>query len=86
MFSWFSMSRPRLTQKDVSAPGTRQIEPKTVIDTMEALGILIADPALNRKREKLKDAYEAIQKEAATPQTIRNYLQEITKKLDKAKN
>lgn len=82
MFSWYSVSSPRITQRDVSQPGQRQLTPETVIDTLEALAILIADPALNRRRETLKDAYEATQPDGAKPRTIRNYLQEILDKLD----
>ena len=82
MFSWFSVSNPRFTQNDVSQPGQRQLRPDTIVDTLEALAILVADPALNRKRESLKDAYEAVQPESAKPKTIRAYLEEILGKLD----
>lgn len=82
MFSWYSVSSPRITQADVSQPGQRQLKPETVINTLEALAILIADPALNRRRETLKDAYEATQPDGAKPRTVRNYLQEIIDKLD----
>lgn len=82
MFSWYSTSAVRTTQKDVSKPGQRQIKPKTIIDTMEALTILIADPALNRKREALPNAYEAEQVSSPNPMTVRHYLQEILNKLD----
>lgn len=82
MFSWYSISRPRITQGDVSQPGQRQLAPETVINTLEALAILIADPALNRRRETLKDAFEAAQTDKAKPRTIRSYLQEIVDKLN----
>lgn len=82
MFSWYSVSRPRITQGDVSQPGQRQLTPDTIINTLEALAILVADPALNRKRESLKDAFEATQPSGAKPRAIRNYLQEILAKLD----
>lgn len=81
MFSWYSMSRPRITEADVSSPGQRQLKPETVINTLEALAILIADPALNRKRESLADAYEALQPNDAKPRTIRSYLQDILEKV-----
>ena len=77
MFSWFSVSGVRTTSFDVSAPGQRQIQPKEMIDTLEALGILIGDPALNRKRESFTGALEATQPEKALPKTIRNYLEEL---------
>jgi|LakMenEpi03Aug12_release.lakeMendotaPanAssembly.Ray.scaffolds.fasta_scaffold381458_2 hypothetical protein len=84
MFSWYSVSSPRITTKDVSQPGQRQLKPETITDTLEALAILVADPALNRRRETLKGAYEALQPDSAQPRTVRNYLQEIIGKLDKA--
>lgn len=82
MFSWYSTSAVRATKKDVSKPGQRQIKPETIIDTMEALAILIADPALNRKRETISNAYEAEQVSSPNPMTVRHYLQEILNKLD----
>ena len=82
MFSWFSTSAVRTTQKDVSRPAQRQIKPETIVNTMEALAILIADPALNRKREALPNAYEAEQVSSPTPQTIRHYLHQILSKLE----
>ena len=82
MFSWYSVSSPRITQGDVSQPGQRQLTPETVIGTLEALAILIADPALNRKRESFTDAYEATQSGLVMPRTIRSYLQEILTNVD----
>lgn len=81
MFSWFSVSAPRFTTKDVSKPGKRQVSPETVTNTLEALAILIADPALNRKRETLDGAYEAEQLAQPHPKSIRNYLDEILSRL-----
>lgn len=83
MFSWYSTSAVRQTRKDVSKPGQRQIRPVTIIDTMEALAILIADPALNRKRETLPNAFEAEQVSSPNPYTIRHYLHEILDKMKK---
>ena len=82
MFSWYSTSAVRTTTRDVSKPGQRQIRPETIVDTMEALAILVADPALNRKREALPNAFEAEQVSSPTPQTIRHYLHEILNKLE----
>ncbi len=81
MFSWFSVSAPRFTQHDVSTPGTRQLGAEIITDTLEALAIVIADPALNRRREALRDAYESEQIEQANPRTIRNYLEDILARL-----
>lgn len=86
MFSWYSISKPRVFYKDVKKrdkkkTGLRAFTANDVVGTLEALSILIADPALNRKRETLKQAVEAIQKEQPNPKTIRNYLEEILEKL-----
>ena len=81
MFSWYSLSAPRFTRGDVTIPGTRFSSPDVVIDTMEALAILIADPKLNRKRESLRGAHEATQVGSDHPHTIRHYLEQILLKL-----
>jgi hypothetical protein len=77
MFSWYGISNPRFTGKDVSDPGDRSIGPNEIICGLEALAILIADPALNRKRESLSTAYYAEQPKDAKPRTIRSYLEEL---------
>ena len=79
MFSWFSLSTVATTQNRVRAPGMRQVRPKTITDTLEALAILIADPALNRKRETLPGALHAEQVKNPHPKTIRRYLEDILK-------
>ena len=81
MFSGYSVSSPRTTQLDVAQPGQRQVNPDTVVSTLEALAILVADPSLNRKRESLQDAFEAFQPDNANPRMIRSYLEEILEKL-----
>lgn len=81
MFSWFSVSGVRTTSFDVSKPGQRQVGPNVMIDTLEALGILIADPSLNRKRESLEGAFEAVQPDNALPKTIRSYLEDLLEKV-----
>jgi hypothetical protein len=84
MFSWFSVSSPRFTQLDVSTPGIRQLGPQIIVDTLEALAIVIADPALNRRREALRDAYEAEQSSQAHPRTMRSYFEEVLARLPAA--
>ena len=81
MFSWFSVAAPRFSRNDVSAPGKRTVAAKTVVDSLEALSILIADPSLNRKRESLEGAFVAFQPKKANPKAVRAYLEEILKKL-----
>lgn len=86
MFSWYSTSNYRRTKNDLSVAGQRNLNPETIISTLEALAILIADPPLNRKRESLPNAVEVEQAESPHPQTIRHYLQEIMRKLDAGSN
>lgn len=82
MFSWFSTSTVNTTNPGVRKPGQRQLKPETVVDTLEALAILIADPPLNRRRESITDAAEAEQVQTPHPKSIRDYLEEILKKLE----
>ncbi len=81
MFSWYSTCTHKVGDNKLRKTGTRQLSPETVINTLEAIAILIADPALNRKRESLPDAFEAIQVVDPHPHTIRNYLEQILEKL-----
>lgn len=81
MFSFFSVSTVNKTTKNTRDPGQRQVTQGVTINSFEALAILIADPSLNRKRERFKDAHEAIQTKQPNPRTERNYYEEIIKKL-----
>jgi hypothetical protein len=83
MFSWFSLSAPRYTELDVSAPGQRQVQPGDVANSLEALAILIADPPLNRRQESLVAAVEATQVASPGPKTIRAYLEEVLAEVKK---
>jgi hypothetical protein len=60
-FSWFSPSI--LTQKGrlKELPSLKTIKPRELVDTLEAFGILIADPHLNRQRMKIPGATEVKQ-------------------------
>ena len=82
MFSLFSLSTMATTYKGVRAPGERQVAAKTLTDTLEALAILVADPALNRKRESLPSAAQAEQVKSPHPRTVRRYLEDILQKLE----
>ncbi len=82
MFSWFSTSTVTTTESRVRDPGQRTVEPGAVINTLEALAILIAAPALNRKRESIPSALNAEQVKTPHPKTIRTYLQLILSRLD----
>jgi len=81
MFSWFSISNITKTGK-ISFPGQRQVSPAIVMDTLEALAILVADPALNRKRESIPSGIEVIQAKSQHPKTVRHYLETILSRLD----
>lgn len=82
MFSWYTQSTINTTSGTLRIPGQRQLRPETVTDTMEALAILMVDPPLNRKRETIPNAFLVDQVAQPFPKTIRNYLEEISKKLD----
>lgn len=86
MFSWFSLSIIRQTKNDVSQPGKRTINPETINNTLEALAIIISDPKLNRRRESIKDAVEAIQSERPDQWTIRHYLEKILENTEPKNN
>jgi hypothetical protein len=81
MFSWYSLSTINTTNPGLRDPGTRQVNPKTLVDTLEALAIGVADPPLNRRRETIPGAREAEQV-GGKPKAIRSYLEEIVGKLD----
>jgi hypothetical protein len=81
MFSWFSISN--ITKKgNISSPGQRQVGPVVVMNTLEALAILVADPALNRKRESIPSGLEVTQSKTPHPKTVRHYLETILSRLD----
>lgn len=83
MFAWFATSTIVATERRVRDPGKRSVEPGTVINTMEALAILVSDPALNRKRETIPQALHAEQVKSPHPKTIRRYLEDILGRLPK---
>lgn len=83
MFSWFALSN--ITKKgNIIPPGQRQVGPAMVMDTLEALAILVADPALNRKRESIPSGIEVTQAKNPHPKTMRHYLETILSRLDEA--
>lgn len=83
MFSWFGTSTVATVEERVRDPGKRSVEPGTVINTLEALAILIADPPLNRKRETVPRAFQAEQVKSPHPKTVRRYLEDILAALSK---
>lgn len=81
MFSWYSVCQASKTTGETKKPGGKHVTMASVIDTLEALGILIADPALNRKRERIPGATEFEQKPSSNPKSVREYLERILAKL-----
>lgn len=75
MFSWYSTST--LREKNVRKPGARQVEPKTVIQTLESLAIALTNPPLNRRYDQLPGARQVEQKKSTHPHTVRHYLEKI---------
>jgi len=76
MFSWYGIDSVKKSGM-LRRAGARRVPPDELIRTIEALGILIADPPLNRKRESLKKAILVDQEKSPHPHTIRHYLQEL---------
>lgn len=81
MFSWYGIDSVKVGGK-LRKAGTRQVSPKLLVNTIEALGILLADPPLNRKRESLDRAIYVEQAKSPHPHTVRSYLQRIVERLD----
>lgn len=76
MFSWYSVSAPSKTKISVNHAGRRVLTLNQMVDTLEAISILITDPPLNRKRESLKGAIE-VDQVGGSLRSIRSYLQEL---------
>jgi hypothetical protein len=81
MFSWYGIDSVK-ADGTLRKAGTRQVSPELLVDTIEALGILLADPPLNRKRESLDRAIYVEQAKSPHPNTVRSYLQNIVDRLD----
>jgi hypothetical protein len=76
MFSWYGIDSVKRSGA-LRPAGARQVPPDELIRTIEALGILIADPPLNRKRESLRKAILVEQQKSPNPHTIRHDLQQL---------
>lgn len=76
MFSWYSLSKPSKTSTSVNLAGGRHLSTKQMVETLEAIAILITDPPLNRKRESLAGAIQ-VEQVGGPLRTIRSYLQEL---------
>lgn len=76
MFSWYSLQKPSKTHQGLNNLGARKLEVKDMVDTLEAITILVTDPPLNRKRESLVGAIE-VEQVGGQIRTIRSYLEEL---------
>ena len=81
MFSWYSVNNANKTNRKVSACQNRQLKLDVAVDTLEALSILITDPPLNRKRNRIPNAREFTQVGKLKPKTNVEYFEEILKTL-----
>ena len=52
-----------------------------MVDTLEAITILITDPPLNRKRESLAGAIE-VEQVGGELRTVRSYLEELVRRCE----
>jgi hypothetical protein len=77
MFSWYGIDTVKKSGA-LRKAGKRQVPPDELVRSIEALGILIADPPLNRRRETLRKAIFVEQSKSPYPHTIRHYLEEIS--------
>jgi hypothetical protein len=80
MFSWYGLKQVNRTGK-LRPHGQRQVSPEIIIGTLESLAILVSDPPLNRKREKLPGAKSVEQVKCPHPKTVRHYLEQILQRL-----
>lgn len=76
MFSWYSLSKPSKTKPTLNLAGGRRLTTKAMVETLEAIAILITDPPLNRRRESLTGAIE-VEQVGGELRTIRSYLEEL---------
>lgn len=81
MFSWYGLKGLTKTGKLQAKAGGKNVTPRVVASTLEAFGILVTDPPLNRKRERLPSAIQVEQKKSPHPNTIRHYLESILERL-----
>jgi hypothetical protein len=70
-----------LRENRLRKPGARQVTPDSIIDTLEALGIALASPPLNRRHNQLPGAREVEQARSPHPNTVRHYLERILERI-----
>lgn len=70
------VAKAEQTHQGLNNLGARKLEVKDMVDTLEAITILVTDPPLNRKRESLVGAIE-VEQVGGQIRTIRSYLEEL---------
>ena len=81
MFSWYSLQTPSRKSESLNHYGGRLLKVEGMVDTLEAITILITDPPLNRKRESLAGAIE-VEQVGGELRTVRSYLEELVRRCE----
>jgi len=82
MFSWFGVRVVKQDGTMRNAPLGRGVDVDSLIKTLEALGITMLDPPLNRRHEAIPGADLVEQRSGDRPSTIRHYLERILERLE----
>lgn len=79
-FSWFGIEG--FDDDGALQNQAKSFNPETLIETLEALLIVVIDPRLNSRREKLKGAIHFVQSQTNDPRDTDDRLDDIERKLD----
>ncbi len=82
-FSWLSITDFNTTTSKLSNPGRRTIQPKEMVDLLEAVAIFIGNPKLNKKEETIQGATKFEQVPTLSQKTLKDYFEEIKKEIRK---
>jgi len=81
-FSWFSLVKFNVTNKTFKNPAkTKNAKGFEVADTLEAFGIIVADPIFNRQRKHFPHAKEVLQIPDVEKTSLHKDIDEIKKTL-----
>jgi hypothetical protein len=92
-FSWFGVGKrvadtTRQSASDgtkymtINSPGHRTLDPGDIVGALEALGIILVNPPLNRRHETLRGAHDFEQVGQDDKRTLRQMLGSIEERLD----
>jgi hypothetical protein len=70
-FSWYGIRRVNKTGKLAATPKHRKVGPAEIVNTLEALSIVVAEPARNRRFETIPNATLVRQAGAGAPKPLR---------------